>query len=582
MTRHLVPFSFRCMIQPACLILGCLLSDTGCHPSNASCSPMSTASNRLPVVSAPTVMSDGPRHVILLLSDGTGPEAMTLARWVKGSSLNVDGILTGAIRTYGADSIVTDSAPGASAYATGKKGSCKGISVGAWHNTVALAPTDPQLAYVPLVTLLEGARVSGYATGLVATSSIQHATPAAFSAHVAERDQYDEIAEQQVYQGIDVVLGGGAKHLLPRSMLGGTRADGEQLVDILRQRGYRYVTTNAELLASMTGRTWGAFASDAMAYEIDRQRFAPTEPSLSEMTDFAIANLAASDRGKNKGFFLFVEGSKVDWSAHDNDPVGVVSDLLAFDAAVGKALQFAKSNSSTLVVVVADHGTGGLTIGAASDPNYALTDDDVVVGPLRRAQVTAERLDTLLSATGNVARMGEVIRTEWGITDLSERERFTIAQAIRNKASAKAELARLISVRAHVGWTTNGHTGADVQLYAFGPAHPTGLVENTEIGQGIAKYLGLDFDHLQRRLFVDARAALATQGYSVSLDRSDPQNGLLVVAKGEKRAKLPWAKNHLIIDHHPHDLEGIVVFSDKLDRVFIPQQAVDQLVRELP
>ncbi|MGC4000683.1 MAG: alkaline phosphatase [Anaeromyxobacter sp.] len=141
----------------------------------------------------------------MLLSDGTSPEAWTLARWVKGAPLAVDAILTGAIRTYGADSIITDSAPGASAYSTGYKGTDKAIAIGPYRTTIDAAKTVPSLAYVPLVTVLEAARVKGFATGLIATSNVQHATPAAFSAHVPDRNSYDDIAKQQVYQGMDVV-----------------------------------------------------------------------------------------------------------------------------------------------------------------------------------------------------------------------------------------------------------------------------------------------------------------------------------------------------------------------------------------
>ncbi len=558
------------------------LGSVACHSASPACPPVASGAASAVATNTPGSNVTGPRNVILLLSDGTGPEAWTLARWVKGNSLNVDGILTGAVRTYGANSIITDSAPGASAYATGKKGSDQGVAVGAWETTLDAVKSDPTLAYVPLATLLEGARLFGYATGLIATSNIQHATPAAFSAHVADRSQYDEIAEQQVYQGIDLVLSGGAQHLLPKSSPGGTRLDGEDLVTVVKQRGYRYVSTSQELKEKASGRVWGAFAPNDLAYEVDRPRFAPNQPSLAEMVDFALANLADSDRGRSRGFFLFVEGSKVDWSAHDNDPVGVVSDLLAFDAAVGNALRYAQSNANTQVIVVADHGTGGITIGTSADPSYSHTDDDSVVGPLRRAKITAERLASLLHTGTSNARIVETIRTEWGIVDLSEIEIARISDAVAHNSGAKSLLARLISQRARIGWSSTGHSGADVLLYAYGPAHPYGLVENTAIGQGIAKFLNLDFERLQRRLFVDAEATLTAHGHRIRMDRSDPHNGQLVVEKGANRARLPWAKNQLLFAQKSHDLEGLVVFADKLNRVFVPQQAIDVLLHEMP
>lgn len=163
--------------------------------------------NAVPVLAKPAKA----KNVIFLLTDGTGPEAWPLARWVKGGPLAVDEILTGAIRTYGADSVITDSAPGGSAYATGYKGSDKGIAVAPWSITIEAAKADPAMKFVPLATVLEGAKLTGRATGVIATSNVQHATPAAFSSHWHDRNNYNEIGEQQVYQGIDVVLSGGGQ-----------------------------------------------------------------------------------------------------------------------------------------------------------------------------------------------------------------------------------------------------------------------------------------------------------------------------------------------------------------------------------
>ena len=139
------------------------------------------------------------KNVVFLLSDGTANEAWTLTRWVKGKRLASDDILTGAVRTYGADSIITDSAPGSTSYATGQKGTYKGISVYPWRVTVAGVDFNPAMQYVPLATVLEGARLTGRATGVVATSNVQHATPADFTAHTHDRCNYTEIGEQQVY-----------------------------------------------------------------------------------------------------------------------------------------------------------------------------------------------------------------------------------------------------------------------------------------------------------------------------------------------------------------------------------------------
>ena len=148
-----------------------------------------------------------PTNVIMLVMDGTSNNALTLARWYKGESLALDEILTGAVRTYSAESAITDSAPAATAFATGNKSNSGFVGVlPSTVNSPGLAQISKEDAYRPVANVLEGAKQVGKATGLIATSEIQHATPAGFSAHVNHRNQFPDIAEQQVYQNIDVVL----------------------------------------------------------------------------------------------------------------------------------------------------------------------------------------------------------------------------------------------------------------------------------------------------------------------------------------------------------------------------------------
>lgn len=528
-----------------------------------------------------TAASARAKNVIFMLTDGTGPEVWPLARWVKGAPLAVDPILSGAVRTYGADSVITDSAPGATAYATGFKGSDKGIAVAPWSITIDAARSDPARQYLPLATLLEGARLTGRATGVIATSNVQHATPAAFTSHWHERANYTEIAEQQVYQGIDVVLSGGAQYLLPKGVNGGQREDQEDLIAVIRAKGYAYVTDKDQLAAIGSGKVWGAFAPDAMAFDLDRADLARTEPALDAMTAKAIQLLATSRKGRRSGFFLFVEGSKTDWAAHDNDPAGVVSEVLAFDKAVGAALDFARQDGNTLVVVVSDHGTGGLSIGTRADQNYSFTDDDSVVGPLRKAKKSAEGLDRLLQGEPDPGRIRSVMTAEWGIDDLSEDELTAIVELVAARKPTRPATASLLSRRARLGWTTGGHTGADVFLFSDGPGRPSGLVENTEVARAMARALNLDFAQLNRRLFVDARDAFAALGYQATVDQTDAANPVLVVTKGAVRAELPVSKNLLRIGQRTIGLDGLVVRADKLDRVFVPRQAIDLVTANL-
>jgi len=507
------------------------------------------------LLAAATPVLAGPpkaKNVIFLLTDGTGPEAWPLARWVKGAPLVVDEILTGAIRTYGADSIITDSAPGATAYATGAKGSDKGISVGPWSITIEAVQADPAKRYIPLATILEGAKLTGRATGVIATSNVQHATPAAFTSHWHDRANYNEIAEQQTYQGLDVVLSGGAQYLLPKELKGGKRADKENLVKIIESKGYAYVTTGDALASIGSGKVWGAFAPDAMAYDMDRADLAKTEPSLEAMTSKAIELLATSPKGRKAGFFLFVEGSKVDWAAHANDPAGVVSDLFAFDKAVGSALAFAKK-----------------------DKNYSFTDDDSVVGPMRKVKKSAEGLDRLLQGEPVPERIKVVMASEWGISDLSEPELKAVVDLVTARKPTQPATVTMLSRRARLGWTTGGHTGADVFLFTYGPGHPTGLMENTGVAQAMANVMRVDFGQLNRRLFVDALEIFGAMGYQANLEQADAANPVLVVTKGEAKAELPVSKNLLRMGGKTTELEGLVVLADKLGKVFVPQQAID-------
>ncbi|MGC4000682.1 MAG: alkaline phosphatase [Anaeromyxobacter sp.] len=375
-------------------------------------------------------------------------------------------------------------------------------------------------------------------------------------------------------------LSGGSDYLLP-PISGGKRADDEDLVAELGASGYALARTKDDLSSANADRVWGLFAAQDLAYELDRERFAPGQPSLAQMTAYAIERLAGKEQSRHHGFFLFVEGSKVDFAAHANDPVGVVSELLAFDAAVERSLAYARSNDHTQVIVVADHGTGGLSVGTNADRNYSRTDDDSVVVPLRKAKVTASRLAQLLLEGGEDSPT-KILEREWGIDDLSGDERQQLEQALRSRQGLNTQLSRIISTRARIGWTTDNHTGADVYLFAYGPERPQGLVENTDVGKAIATFLDLSLDEMQPRLFTDLTAALEDSGYAIALDPKGPKGGRLIVHRGKHTAEMPFSKNHLVIDGGRIELEGLVVYSEHLGRVFGPRQILDVLRRAMP
>jgi alkaline phosphatase len=503
-----------------------------------------------------------------------------LTRWVKGERLASDDILTGAIRTYGADSIINDSASSSTSFATGQKGADKGISVYPWNVTITGVDYDPSRRYEPLATVLEGARLTGRATGVIATSNVQHATPAGFTAHTHDRNNYTEIGEQQVYQNIDVVLAGGEQYLLPKGVGRGVRKDNENLVEVIKSKGYVYVTTRDQMLAASGQKIFGLFADDALSYDIDRTTFAPGEPSLAEMTLKALETLSGSTKGKEKGFFLFIEGSKVDWAAHANDPAGVVSELAAYDKAVKAAIDFARTDGNTLVISVADHTTGGLSIGFRENPDYSTSDDDFAVATMRKAKLSGEGLGKLIEKDTSETNIRAVFAKYWGISDLNEKELARIQKTPRG-LPLKDILTSMLSRRARLGWTTNGHTGGDPYLFSFGPGRISGLWENTDIGKYVAKKLGFTFQEINKRLFVEASAAFQAAGLSTFIDRSDQANPVLVVSKGAATARLPVSKNLVLVNGRSIELEGIVVLAEKPDKVFLPRQAIEVVQEEL-
>ena len=513
------------------------------------------------------------KNVIFLMTDGTSASSIALARWYKGSPLALDEILTGAVRTYSAESVITDSAPGATAFATGYKSNSKFIGVLPAEVTVPGVTAMPaELKYKPVATVLEGARLKGKATGLVATSNIQHASPAAFSAHTPFRDQFQLIAKQQVYGNVNVVFGGGKQYLLPEQQ-GGTRSDGDNLIKVLRSRGYAFVETKDEMKRISSGNVWGLFTSEALAYDMDRTALAPHEPSLAEMTGKAIELLSQN----KKGFFLFVEASKVDWANHANEPIGVISDLLAYDEAVKVALNFAKGDGQTLVIACADHATGGMAIGnGAVSKSYDKTSFERLIAPLKKTSLTGEGVARLLGNDRSAQGITQVMADYYGITDL------TADEMIKIQKTDKAErlpgvIGPMISSRSAIGWVYTGHTGEDVFLYSYGPGKPTGLIENRAIAAVSAKVLGFDLAAADKELFVEAEAACAAIGAACSLAMTEQGQPVLVIKKAGVTAELFIDTNLIKIGSVMKELPGLTVRIPQTNKVYLPQAAVSLL-----
>lgn len=299
------------------------------------------------------VPQDAPRNFIVFLGDGVGTAYWTAARLAQGELAVEQMSVAGLTDTRSSDSDVTDSAAGATVYAAGVRTYNGAIGVGDRCRELFAADSaavmrDPA-ACDPLETVFDIAFEHGMSTGLVATSSLTHASPASFGAKVPYRRMQAEIATQLAARPIDVLLGGG------RGFFDGDlRADGQDLLTPLCAAS-TCVGTAEELAAYRADgrRLVGLFANDGMPMAAGRT------PSLPEMTRAALTRLD----GAEHGFFLFVEGSQPDWRGHDNRPLElVVAEMLDHDAAIGVGLDFARQNGETLVLVVSDHETGGLSL----------------------------------------------------------------------------------------------------------------------------------------------------------------------------------------------------------------------------
>jgi len=514
-------------------------------------------------------------NVIVLIPDGMSVTGTTLARLFKGEALALDPLASGLMSTWNGDGTIADSAPAGSAISSGWKSQTGNIaSTGSKYSFPGARVPAAGEELRPVATLLEAARLSGRATGIISTSEFMHATPADFSAHDQSRANYDNITEQIVYNKLDVILGGGIKYLKPE-----TRKDKEDMAAILKSRGYTLVGNTADLKQFSGKKLVGVFGKTdshtALSYDLDRDPV--REPSLAEMTDKAIEVLSKQP----KGFFLMVEGSKVDWAAHANDPVGIVSDVLAFDRAVKVALDFAKKNGNTLIIAVTDHGNSGISIGDRStSKTYDKTHWTSFINPLKKAKVTGEGFEALLPANrkeGSVASMGTEIRAlakEWlGVDDLSDAE---VESLLKEKAGAvNYAVGPIIAKRAKIGFTTNGHTGEDVVLYNHDPRGRLlgGLVDNTELATFMAKTLGVNLDATTNRLFQDAVVTFANKGASISEDFRDAENPVLVVSKGDLTLRIPRNKSIALLNGKEVQSDGVTVYNGS--RWFVAQNLIN-------
>jgi len=373
-----------------------------------------------------------------MVPDGTSISVLSLSRWYQfytdenQTRLAIDPYICGMVRNHSSNAPIGDSAPTMSGYMTGYYSQTGFVSMCPPTSENDLVEVDSLLSYTPRITVMEAARITqNKAIGLVFTCEYPHATPAATSAHWYKRSDYATIQKQMMHNSIDVVIGGGATLMTQQDSL------------TLTKNGYHICKNDMESMNNSNSNKLWALFGDKGKYgymDYDWERDTAKQPSLSQMTKKAIELL--SENKEKEGFFLMVEGSKIDWAAHRNNPNDILSEFLAFDAAVKVAIDFAQENGETLVVICPDHGCGGMSIGnKRSNKGYDKLSLSKIMKPLKK----------------------------------------------RNNL-------KHLSTKSYVGFTTRGHTGEDLFLAIY-DSRPnerlSGLVTPKEINDYLCDAVGV-------------------------------------------------------------------------------------------
>jgi alkaline phosphatase len=271
--------------------------------------------------------------VIFMIGDGMGLNQIFASLTINGSLNMVSCPYSGFVKTDSSDDYRTDSAAAGTAISTGFK--TKNGMVGMSKDTI------------PLVSIMENAKNNGFATGIVVTCSVTHATPAAFYAHQSNREFQENIAKDFVNSCVDVCIGGGRKFFIDRD-------DNKDLTINLLEKGFKVIYNQNDIIDLESGKVIALLADEHLPKMSEGRG-----DYLSESTAKAIQIL---DNNSKKGFFLMIEGSQIDWGGHKNDQEYMIEEILDFDKAVRTALNYANRDKHTLVIITADHETGGMSL----------------------------------------------------------------------------------------------------------------------------------------------------------------------------------------------------------------------------
>ena len=283
-----------------------------------------------------------PINIILLIGDGMGLGQISAGLYSNDNKLELERFENiGLHKNYSSDKLITDSAAGATAFASGIK---------TYNGAIGVQPNKK-----PSPTILEEAELNNKATGMVSTSTIVHATPAAFIAHQESRAMYEEIAADFLTTDIDVFIGGGKKYFDRRD------SDNRNLYQELTHKGYLvkdYFYSSLSDIKVIPNQKIAYFTSDEDPLPVSQGR-----NYLQTASHLAIDQLSNNSK---EGFFLMIEGSQIDWGGHANNSDYIITEMLEFDKVIGSVLDWAIKDKNTLVIVTADHETGGYAINGGS------------------------------------------------------------------------------------------------------------------------------------------------------------------------------------------------------------------------
>jgi alkaline phosphatase len=518
------------------------------------------------------------KNVIIMVPDGTSNGVLSAARWYQryvtdvSYDLNLSDYICGLVETSSSNSPMSCSAAAMSTVMTGVSSKASYISAYPHLDPEQdIYKLDGSRTYQPLITAMEAGRLEkGKAIGIVVTTKFYHATPASCVAHTDDRNDSRVIAYQAASSKLDVMFGGGNKRV------------NDEALEILKDQGIEYIHEDVEAFRNYDkeGRVWALFNESDLSYDIDRDD--TKEPSLEEMTRKAIERLS-----KDKdGFVLMVEGSQVDFAAHATDPIGIVSEFLAFDRAVGVAMDFAKKDGNTTVVVLPDHGTSGVTLGKFGYSKGYRKGLEKAYGDMKNFKASADKLTVLLRDC-----KPEEIRSifkEWTGLDLTDKEYESLVEnqgkqeghymEVVDSENLFKAIADIMSDHAAFGYSSGSHTGEDVFLAAYHPKGqiPTGIVTNVQVNEYICKALGLKKSllDLSDEYFVDYTKVFAGMDCRIIEDKNCPK---LVVNLEGKDIVIPGWRSYFEYDGKRYELPVQTVYMKADGKFYVPKDILSRI-----